>query len=308
MVGEHDMTKIEWCDETINPLQDKIKGASGRGYHCTKVSPGCTHCYAEGINRRFGNGLPFDSRKAEFELIQSEIEKPMRWKKPKRIFVQSMGDLFHEDVPQKTIAGIMLMIAGFDSDAMVRKLNNWPEHQFIILTKRPKRMFDFFTSFKFQSGYSLSDTVLSNLCVGVTCENQEQADKRIPLLLQIQAAVYLVSHEPALGDITYPPEFMALGNRAWLINGGESGAGARPMHPDIPRHDRDQCQGAGMPYFFKQWGEWLPNNQFSHSDILTNLPGKADAHHWTLGETSFRVGKKSAGRLLDGKEWSEFPK
>jgi protein gp37 len=156
---------------------------------------------------------------------------------------------------------------------------------------------------------------IKNLWLGVTTETQEQADKRIPLLLQIPAAVYLITHEPALGAITYPPEFLALGNRAWLINGGESGAGARPMHPDIPRHDRDQCQAAGVPFFFKGWGEFIgidyhpeecppgydgwrcADGQF-HDEIKTK----------PNGSRSIRVGKKAAGRLLDGRTWEEYPK
>ena len=127
-------TKIQYVDETINPIQDKIKGKSGRGYHCTKCSPGCLHCYAEGINNRFGNHLPFHARHVEFELIQSELEKPLKWKKPRRIFIQSMGDLFHEDVQEGWIDTIFLIIS----------LNK--NHTFFLLTKRPERMKEYLSS------------------------------------------------------------------------------------------------------------------------------------------------------------------
>jgi len=291
--------KILWCTDTINPIQDKLKGKFGRGYHCTKISPGCNNCWAESMNNRFGNRLPFDGRKAEFELIRSELEKPLRWKKPRRIFVQSMGDLFHEDV------------ADFDIFRVVRAMHksnfNGNKHTFILLTKRPERMAAYFADFKnsFGSGRDYKfyeenpSRATRNMWLGVTAENQEQADKRILILLQIPAAVYLVSHEPALGLINYLPEFLKLGKRAWLINGGESGHGARPMHPDIPRHDRNQCVSAGVPFFFKQWGEWLGHHDMGRRS--GNVKQKI-----IDGLSMYRVGKKSAGRILDGRTWDDF--
>ena len=122
------MKSIEWAEKTINPIQDTIKGESGRGYHCTKVSEGCLHCYAEMINKRFGNGLPFDNRRAEFELIRSELDKPLKWKKPKRIFVQSMGDVFHEAVTDSQWLEI------FDTIRQGIYNGGGPGHTFMILT------------------------------------------------------------------------------------------------------------------------------------------------------------------------------
>lgn len=177
---------------------------------------------------------------------------------------------------------------------------NW--HTFILLTKRPIRMKQYL------------DTVFGwpfpNVWVGCTVCNQEEADAKIPILLQIPAAVIWISHEPALEKITYPKEFLKRGNRAWLITGGETGPGARPMHPDIPRYDRNQCVSAGIPYFFKQWGEWtaepgwyLPDKFGSSYKSIIVDKDKLDKTGISMG----RVGKKKAGRLLDGKEWDQYP-
>lgn len=228
-------TKIQWADETINPLQDKIKGKSGRGYHCTKVSPGCTHCYAEGMNKRFGNGLPFDGRKAEFELVRSELEKPHRWKKPKRIFVQSMGDLFHPEVSEGNIAAVFLRIASL------------PIHKFLILTKRPERMKDFFSNYKFQSGKSLAETILPNLWIGVTVENDKERH-RIDTIRSIPAAVRFVSFEPLLSPIGN----IRLQGISWAIIGCESGPNRRPCRMEWIEILVTQCHGAKVPVFVKQ--------------------------------------------------------
>jgi len=284
-------TKIEWCDETINPVQDVIKGKSGRGYHCTKISPGCDHCYAESINKRFGNGLPFDGRKADFMLVQKELEKPLRWKKPKRIFWQSMGDLFHDDVPFPLVEKIFHDI-----------LWELPrEHDHIFLTKRPKRMKAFFE-------WTDHARFCENVWIGVTVCTQDE-EWKISKLLQIDAAVRFVSFEPLLGPVEIPDFGID-----WVICGGESGPGARPCHPDWVRSLRDQCQASGTPFFFKQWGEWaefidngpLPKNcNYVGIDGSVRIGDPDDIDHDVcMG----RVGKKSAGRLLDGREWSEFPR
>lgn len=243
-------TKIEWCDETINPIQDKIKGKSGRGYHCTKVSPGCDHCYAESMNKRFGNGLPFDARKAEFELVQSELEKPLRWKKPKRIFVQSMGDLFHKDITNEFIDRVFVM--------MLHPMLGMNHHTYIILTKRPERIL---------TGHPKHYAQWKNIWLGVTAENQAQADKRIPVLLQIPAAVRFVSMEPMLGPVdlilikrlTIRNGMVAEGDGLdWVICGGESGPGARPMQIQWARDLLAQCRAAGVPFFMKQIDKKTP--------------------------------------------------
>ena len=121
-------TKIPWTDETTNPLQDTRKGESGIGWHCTKLYSGCSSCYSEVINKRFGNHIPFDNKPMEFEIVQSALDKLKSWKKPRRIFVQSMGDIFHECVTDEQIEYIINSL--FDNE----------QHTYIILTKRPERL------------------------------------------------------------------------------------------------------------------------------------------------------------------------
>ncbi len=281
-------TKIEWVradDKTPGETWNAMTGCSHAG------SPGCDNCYAARLAATrlkhhpnykglavMRNGHPQWTGEVRFN--PKELEKPLRWKKPRRIFVVSMGDLFHEDVPSEFIDQVFAtMMYGF-------------QHTFLILTKRPDRMLEYFQSIRNNSrgyihgefGYlsttderissnrawekmrcyyhgkkpstSIGDATawpwpLPNLWLGVTVENDDHKD-RIETLLQIPAAVYWISHEPALGPIVYPPEFLALGNRAWLVSGGESGPRARPSHPDYFRQDRDQCVDAGVPWFMKQ--------------------------------------------------------
>ena len=175
----------------------------------------------------------------------------------------------------------------------------------------------------FQSCEDWDITEWSGIYLGVSVENQRTADERIPILLQIPASHYFVSHEPALEMITIPKQFLLLGKKAWWIIGGETGPGARPMHPDIPRYDRDQCQAAGVPFFLKQWGEWIPKShwretvtkEFCWGTITKDGTWFESTTPWNghdddgSGEAIMvRVGKKKAGHLLDGKEWREFPK
>lgn len=298
-------TKIEWCDETINPLQDVRKGKSGRGYHCTKCSPGCLNCYAERINRIRGNGYPFDNTPVEFELIQSELEKPLTWKKPKRIFVQSMGDLFHDDVNLSQQIDIWKTMKECD----------W--HTFLILTKRIHNLLTFY---RLTDSFKYSLWPLQNVWLGVTvCNNDERW--KIDELCKIPAAVRFVSIEPMLGPVDLEPylqyepfhenhkltfglnDFKGLD---WVILGGESGPGARPMHPDWARSVRDQCQEAGVPFFFKQWGEWFPVESLDDTLIVFREKGAYKTYDWGIFNSK-KVGKKKAGRLLDGREWNELP-
>lgn len=258
-------TSIEWCDEVWNPVTG-----------CAKVSQGCKHCYAETIAERFWatqyppnpDGSP--RKFTDVRVHPERLEDPLKWRKPRRVFVNSMSDLFHEDVPEHFIASV------FGAMALCQ------QHTFMILTKRPKRAADWFQdiggttrrSWVLLSAARLinanrikfPDWPLPNVWLGVSVEDQKTADKRIPMLLQTPAAVRFVSYEPALG----PVDFMGIngalnswfkngeidvvreGNLDWIIMGGESGPGARPMHPDWARSVRDQCQDAGVPFFFKQ--------------------------------------------------------
>jgi len=255
-------TKIEWCDETINPLQDKIKGKSSRGYHCTKISPGCLRCYAEGINNRFGNRLPFDGRKAEFELIQSELEKPLHWKKPRRIFVQSMGDLFHERINNRMIDRVFGAIAYDENYPLAGFFDNPTPHTYLILTKRPGRIL---------AGHPEHFARWPNIWLGVTVCNQEEADEKIPILLQIPAAVRFISFEPLLSRVNAAQYAAKLD---WAIIGCESGLKRR--HTDI---------------------EWIED--LKDTFVIYNKP--------VFIKQAEINGKVVKVPKIDGKEWDQYP-
>jgi protein gp37 len=256
-------TKIEWTEYSWNPVTG-----------CTPASEGCQNCYAKRMATRLKGryGYPEDEP-FKVTLHPEKLKEPLKWKKPRRVFVCSMGDLFHEQVPDEYIAKVWEV------------MNNASQHTFLVLTKRPQRMKDFLARLGWyihdRDGYPMEAVLdeggkytLKNVWLGVTAENQQRADERIPILLQIPAAVRFVSIEPMLGPVVIPEEWPD-----WVICGGETGPGARPIHPDWVRSLRDQCQVAGTPFFFKSWGEW--------------------AEH--------KVGRKKAGRLLDGRTWDEIP-
>lgn len=320
-------SKIEWTDRVWNPVTG-----------CNKVSQGCKHCYAETIAKRFWakqypaneDGSP--RRFTDIRCHPERLGEPLRWRKPARVFVNSMSDLFHESLHPADIVPIF--------DAMYRA--KW--HTFLILTKRADRLLDFATRLTFsnQFGYGnglavtgihnkpSTPVVLPNVWLGVSVEDQKAADERIPLLLQTPAAVRFVSCEPLLGPVDlephlqYPPfhenykltfgvnEFQGLD---WVIVGGESGHGARPMHPDWARSLRDQCKDAGVPFFFKQWGEYHhdPLTSKERGRIYMDVDGRVYSDRgsdedYRNGRLAFdHVGKKAAGRELDGQEWNEFP-
>jgi protein gp37 len=325
-------TAIEWTEKVWNPVTG-----------CTKTSPGCAHCYAERMAKRLAGrcGYPKDE---PFRVTWHPVrmDEPLRWRKPSMVFVCSMGDLFHEDVPDMAIINILAVIA------------EAKQHTFMILTKRPERalgLFSLFVSPTIPNDVWLQTSrgitaekapwPLPNLWLGVTAENQEMADKRIPILLQIPAAVRFVSVEPMLGpvdlcNLPFPPvttsrilDALRAGSKSskpwgldWVICGGESGPGARPLHPDWARSLRDQCVASGTPFFFKQWGEWAPaTSDYGVTGGL--MPGDGSRFTWigrdgkTQNPSSHglmdpvmaiaRVGKHVAGRLLDGRTWDEMP-
>ncbi len=342
-----DNSKIEWTDATWNVT---------RG--CSRVSAGCEHCYAERIAHRFsGPEQPYEGLtvlgrdgprwNGKIMLVPEHLADPLRWKKPRRVFVNSMSDLFHPGVPFEYIAAVFGVMAAS------------PQHTFQVLTKRPERMREWLRwaeSLPNASGdswrdgapvagylgeYALRETggrvnlwlkielppwPLPNVWLGVSCEDQAAADERIPLLLQCPAAVRFVSAEPLIGLIgawwdTITPEGpfnwltgavktgFGAGVRpdgaariSWIIVGGESGPGARPMHPDWTRSIRDACNAAGVPFFFKQWGAWEPVEQSTRM-----LASGTPEHVWEDGAIAHRVGKKAAGRELDGRTYDEFP-
>lgn len=293
-----DKSKIEWLagGASWNPIIAVNKETGKRGWFCTHVSEGCRNCYAERRNRWLGNGLPYAPAslpKLELQLAPEKLLlQPRRWKRPRRIFVCSMTDLFHPEIPDAWIRVIF------------RLMQDAPQHIFLLLTKRPERM---------KLWESLGHASMSHVWPGVSIEDQKTADERIPLLLKTSAAVRWVSYEPALGPVnwnrdwfTWPPK---PGNYPgtlmnpkpgidWIVAGGESGPRARPAHPDWFRAVRDQCQRSDVPFFFKQWGEWVS---------VSEVEGSGRHHYFADGATVRRVGKKQAGRLLDGREWNEFP-
>ncbi len=306
------MSKIECTDKTINPL--KVKGG---GYHCTKTSEGCANCYAERLNLRDGfyawaNGIPFDDRDVEFEVDLSVFDKLPKTV-PKRVFVQSMGDMFHgRNNPVD------------NNIAIFQAISDNPIHTYIILTKRPKRMRIFMRGLMRYEGivdwgidpYDTVKWIPDNLHLGVTAENQACADERIPILLDTPAAIRFVSIEPMLGPVDISQYLYCSGDEYrtpyldWIIAGGESGPGARPMSPYWAESIRDQCKTADVAFFFKQNGVWIP-------DYL-ELPGGSNQwrrqrgqYRWVgTGDESvcmFKESKKAAGRLLDGQEYNEYP-
>lgn len=303
-------SKIEWTDATWNPVTG-----------CSKVSDGCKNCYAERLAHRFGwTTKPWTAANATENVILNldRLEQPLRWKKPRRIFVNSMSDLFHEQVPDWFIRKVFQVMAEA----------NW--HIFQVLTKRPKRMKEMIERLEPEfDGMVFNGTKVSwplpNVWLGVSVENQKAADERIPLLLQTPAAVRFLSCEPLLGPVDLsgfkpfdgecfcqesidgckPRLAKGCPETAidWVIVGGESGPGARPMHPDWVRSIRDQCQEAGVPFFFKQWGSWFPLGQKSNG---WNGISKHRNDEWPF-QPMYRIGKQLAGRLLDGREWNEMP-
>jgi protein gp37 len=395
-----DKTGIEWTDATWNPV---------RG--CSRVSEGCRNCYAERVAARFsGPGQPYKGLAdrdrsgskwtGRVQLVESALDQPLRWAKPRRIFVNSMSDLFHESLTDGEILRVMMII--------------WsaPRHTFQVLTKRPERMRAWFkawndveeadpepkmargpdatraahTSGRARIFASMLESMgkpppgaayptydwaggprwwptwpAHNLWLGVSVEHQVAAEDRIHHLLATPAARRFLSCEPLLGPVDLTQWLRIFDHCShdgaavnscvgcdgtgggdcgavtrsgihWVIAGGESGPGARPMHPDWARSLRDQCAAAAVPFFFKQWGEWLDWRQAGASGWTNATPQRAGykgktvglfhggagylfdgkavptLHTWGEGATVFaKIGKKAAGRLLDGTQHDGFP-
>jgi len=228
---------IEWTDATWNPVTG-----------CTKISPGCKHCYAERLAIRLQAMGQANYRNGFQVALQPHmLEAPLRWKSPRRIFVNSMSDLFHADVPLSYIKEVFQMMGRA----------GW--HQYQILTKRSERLLEFNHQLPWKP----------HVWMGVSVENSDYVH-RIDHLRQTDAHVKFLSVEPLLG----PLPNLKLHGIDWVIVGGESGPGARPMRPEWVADIRDQCQHAGVVFFFKQWGG---------------------------------VNKKKTGRLLEGRTWDQMP-
>ncbi|NIL77654.1 phage Gp37/Gp68 family protein [Rhodococcus sp. B10] len=305
-------TTIEWTDRTWNPVTG-----------CTKVSPGCDHCYAETLAERF-RGTPghYFENGFDVQLRPAKLAEPLRWRTPSRVFVNSMSDLFHDDIPNEYIARVFAVMA------------LTPQHTFQVLTKRHARMKSLLSSESFEAAvFDACDGAfdgyfqlpLPNVWLGVSAENQKWADIRIDRLLDTPAAVRFVSAEPLLGeiDIFRSTRIDRLPGLDWVIAGGESGRRARPLHPGWVRLLRDECKDAQIAFHFKQWGEWAPvDGQPQDGDVWVlgeafeshAYPWRPDTEPAAPGRYSRyadhlmrRVGKKTAGRELDGRTWDEFP-
>lgn len=335
------MSKIEWTDETWNPIAARHRETGKIGWHCEKVSEACKNCYAEKFNGRGlpngGTGLRYTREsRDQIEIVERNLEQPLHWRKPRKIFVCSMTDLFGEFVPFDLIDRVFAVMA------------LCPQHTFQVLTKRPERALEWSKVGRCAEAIITLRTriegrspvvvpleniplggswyPLPNVWIGVTAEDQQRADERIPTLLQIPAAKRFVSYEPALGPLHVEPwltrerdpvddDYQDFQGLDWVICGGESGPGARPMHPDWARSVRDQCAAAGVPFFFKQWGDfrpcWGPEDGIIYRTDGTYIPDESHEHPdcWRLkkAEPVERVGKRVAGRLIDGREHMEFP-
>ncbi len=236
------LTKIEWTDATWNPV---------RG--CSKISPGCKHCYAERFAERFRGvpGHPFEQG-FDLRLVPERLSEPLRWSQPKSIFVNSMSDLFHGDVPQSYISRVV----------SVMRLARW--HTYQVLTKRSGRMRELL------SGPLRDAAAEGHIWWGVSVEDRMYGLPRVADLQSAPARVRFLSVEPLLEDLGT----FSLEGISWVIVGGESGPGARPMREEWVISIREQCKAAHVPFFFKQWGG---------------------------------VRKKNAGRLLQGRTYNEYP-
>jgi protein gp37 len=370
-------SKIEWTDTTWNPVVG-----------CTRVSAGCDNCYAVTMTKRLEamgqekyTGLVNHGKNhfnGAVRTVEDALPIPLSWRKPRKVFVNSMSDLFHEKVPFEFVDRAFAIMA------------LTPQHTYQVLTKRPDRMAEYFNrhngGIRFPESLAAEldkifpsvlvddlgpggDSIVKreipgwwdrlnkvegfgaaappNVWIGTSVEDQKTADERIPELLEIPARVRFLSCEPLLGPVDlrcYTWQVKCLGCNAWrgaysetdaargeivcpecgsydlfesewypddpkpidwVIAGGESGHNARPMHPDWARSLRDQCQAAGVPFLFKQWGEWAPceNNDelLSYGSGLVRTAEGSDWPKWR------KIGKHKAGRLLDGRTWDEYP-
>lgn len=316
-------SKIEWCDHTFNPWEG-----------CQKVGPGCDHCYAEARNARFSGGtaVNWGPGAPQRRTSPANWRKPMKWNRDGafyaihghrlRVFCASLADVFDNTVDPAWRADLFRLIA------------DTPNLDWLLLTKRIGNV----AAMLREIGI---DRLPDNVWIGATIVNQEEADRDIPKLLAVPARVRFLSMEPLLGSVDlrfhiyseptgnfrthggkrqFELRRPADGGLHWVIAGGESGHGARPMHPDWARSLRDQCAAADVPFLFKQWGEHSlaydrdrDDPDYRRCDRMARLPGRwinlAGGHGFNGERVHYaeRVGKKAAGRLLDGRTHNEFP-
>jgi protein gp37 len=314
-------TKIEWADHTFNPW-----------WGCTKISPACDHCYAAALDKRTG-GDHWGTNQPRKRTSTKNWLEPVKWNKQadaffaehgrhQRVFCASMADVFDNEVDLQWRSDFFALIEAT------------PNIDWLVLTKRvgnvrgmaPLKWLA--SSLRGRGGNVLHKYGWpSNVWLGATICNQEEAERDIPKLLAVPAAKRFLSIEPMLGAIDLSEPFNVKhwgfdpdweGSKTdidWVICGGESGHGARPMHPDWARSLRDQCAAAGVPFLFKQWGEWCPESvhcteKAAEMALYMSTDGntRPAAFGARNGATTIqRVGKKAAGRLLDGVEHNGVP-
>lgn len=332
-------TNIEWCDHTFVCWEG-----------CQEVSPACNHCYAKARDQRFHGGIHWGPHAERRRTSEANWKKPLLWNKKaaaagirRRVFCTSLGDVFDNQVPPEWRADLW------------RVIDETPNLDWLLLTKRPQNAAAMIEAARrsilcdFKGDAKHVAWPWPQVWLGTTAENQEEADRRIPHLLRVPATVHFLSVEPMLGPLDLRQYLegqeehgvdltrevgakvgCAIGWRPpvdWVIAGGESGPDARPCHPDWLRSIRDQCAIAGVPYFLKQWGEWVPHTLRPGGDLggdvragrvrIVHPSGRDDVE--ILRETDGkrqtepgsrymeRVGKKRAGAMLDGREHREFP-
>ena len=330
-MAEH--SKIEWTDATWNIITG-----------CSVISDGCKNCYAMRLaggrmqHHPSRAGLTQPSKRGpvwtgEVRFNEEWLDQPLRWRKPRMIFVCAHGDLFHENVPDEWLDRIWAVMA------------LCPQHIFQVLTKRPDRAHRYLTDKSTARSDGRGDAVLQlaahhgfdwstiimegfgwplrNVWMGVSAEDQPRLQERWWHLRRLPAALRWLSCEPLLGSL----DFSALSDGPelgldWVVVGGESGPGARPMHPEWARSIRDQCAAAGVPFFFKQWGEWAPGEAIAGAPSRTEETATWFADRWDFERVTvrmseqmhrddapdlYRIGKKRAGDLLDGRQHHEWP-
>lgn len=269
---------IEWTHHTFNPW-----------WGCTKVSPACKNCYAETFARRVGQDIWGPRAERRF-FGDAHWREPLKWNDEaalagtrRRVFCASMADVF-ENRAELTPSRERLWQLIADTPAL-----DW-----LLLTKRPERVL---------KCVPWRHTWPSNVWVGVTAENQRWALRRIPLLLDLPAAVRFLSCEPLLGPLDLSAWMAGVRRVDWVIAGGESGHKARPMNPEWASSLRDQCRAAAVPFHFKQWGHWCPD--YGNAPPTRKRVSLEDSKGRTI--TLVRLSKHAAGRQLDGRTWDEFP-